>query len=64
MIQSHDGSIKSVIEKGDAVLALVHYPSIRDKLHRLQKDYTSLCKSAVVRIMSTKKDKSFFRATF
>lgn len=49
MVQSHDGSMKSVMEKGDALLASVHYPSVRDKMHRLQKDYTELCKAAMVR---------------
>lgn len=50
MVQSHDGSIRSVVEKGDALLASVHYPSIRDKMNRLKKDYTELCDTAMVRI--------------
>lgn len=49
MVQSHDGAIKSVLEKGDALLSSVHYPSIRDKMSRLQKDYTGLCDVALVR---------------
>lgn len=49
MVQSHDGSIKSVVEKGDTLLASVHYPPIRDKVNRLKKDYAELCKSASVR---------------
>lgn len=49
MVQSHDGSIKSVVEKGDTLLASVHYPPIRDKINRLKKDYAELCNSAVVR---------------
>lgn len=49
MVQSHDGSIRSVMEKGDSLLASVHYPSIRDKMHRVQKDYTTLCNVAMVR---------------
>ncbi len=49
MVQSHDGSIRSVVEKGDALLVSVHYPSIRDKMNRLQKDYTELCNTAMVR---------------
>lgn len=49
MVQSHDGSIRSVVEKGDALLASVHYPSVRDKMNRLQKDYTELCDTAMVR---------------
>lgn len=47
-VQSHDGSIRSVVEKGDALLASVHYPSVRDKMNRLQKDYTDLCNMAMV----------------
>lgn len=49
MVQSHDGSIRSVVEKGDALLSSVHYPSIRDKVTRLKRDYTELCNTAVVR---------------
>lgn len=49
MVQSHDGSIRSVVEKGDALLASVHYPSIRDKMNRLKKDYAGLCNTAMVR---------------
>lgn len=49
MVQSHDGAVRSVMEKGDALLASVHYPSIRDKMSRLQRDYSELCKTAMVR---------------
>lgn len=52
MVQSHDGSIRSVIEKGDTLLASVHYPSVRDKMHRLQKDNAALCNAAMVRVTS------------
>lgn len=52
MVQSRDGSIRSVMEKGDTLLASVHYPSVRDKMHRLQRDYTALCKAAMVRTAS------------
>ncbi|KAM4529485.1 nesprin-1 isoform 3-T3 [Fundulus diaphanus] len=50
MVQSHDGSIRSVMEKGDALLASVHYPSIRDKMHRVQKDYAALCSAAMAHV--------------
>ncbi|XP_057678025.1 nesprin-1 isoform X5 [Corythoichthys intestinalis] len=50
MVQSHDGSIRSVVEKGDALLASVHYPSIRDKMNRLQKDYTDLSNMATAHV--------------
>lgn len=49
MVQSHDESIRSVVEKGDALLASVHYPTIRDKMNRMQRDYTELCHTATVR---------------
>lgn len=55
MVQSHDGSIKSVIEKGDTLLASVHYPSVRDKTNRLKKHYTELCNIATVRFLDQKK---------
>ncbi|CAL8394133.1 unnamed protein product, partial [Arctogadus glacialis] len=41
-IQSHDGAVKSVLEKGEALLASVHFPSIRDNTNRLHNDYTTL----------------------
>lgn len=50
MVQSHDGSIRSVVEKGDALLTMVRYPSVRDKMNRLQRDYTDLCGAAMVRM--------------
>lgn len=52
MAQAHDGSIKSVIEKGDTLLASIHYPSIRDKTNRLKKHYTELCSIAMVRFFA------------
>ncbi|CAB1447010.1 unnamed protein product, partial [Pleuronectes platessa] len=50
MVQSHDGSVRSVAEKGDALLASVHYPSIRDKMNKLQRDYTELCRRATAHV--------------
>ncbi|XP_049914520.1 nesprin-1 [Epinephelus moara] len=50
MVQSRDGSIRSVVEKGDALLASVHYPSIRDKMNRMQRDYTELCHTATAHV--------------
>ncbi|KAG7239212.1 hypothetical protein INR49_029965 [Caranx melampygus] len=50
MVQSHDGSVRSVVEKGDALLASIHYPSIREKMNRLQRDYAELCKRAVTHV--------------
>ncbi|XP_067337447.1 nesprin-1 isoform X16 [Channa argus] len=47
IIQSHDGSMRSVMEKGNSLLASVHYPSIRDKINRLERDYSELCKTAM-----------------
>ncbi|TWW68818.1 Nesprin-1 Enaptin KASH domain-containing protein 1 [Takifugu flavidus] len=47
MVQSHDGSIKSVIEKGDTLLASIHYSSVRDKTNRLKKHYSDLCNVAM-----------------
>lgn len=49
MVQTHDGSLRSVMEKADTLLASVHYPSIRDKMTRLKKDYAELCNTATVR---------------
>ncbi|XP_068610253.1 nesprin-1 [Brachionichthys hirsutus] len=50
MVQSHDGSIRSVVEKGEALLASGHYPSIRDQMKRLIKDYTDLVYTATTHV--------------
>ncbi|KAF3849912.1 hypothetical protein F7725_019631 [Dissostichus mawsoni] len=49
-VQSRDGSIRSVVEKGDALLSSVHYPSIREKMNRMQRDYTEHCHSAMAHV--------------
>ncbi|XP_056150129.1 nesprin-1-like [Lampris incognitus] len=46
-VQSHDGAVRSVVEKGEALLALVHSPSIRDNMSRLHNDYKKLCGTAL-----------------
>lgn len=56
MVQSHDGSIKSVIEKGDTLLASIHYSSVRDKTNRLKKHYSDLCNLAMVRLLCSDKN--------
>ncbi|XP_061559702.1 nesprin-1 isoform X16 [Phycodurus eques] len=50
MVQAHDSSIRSVVEKGDALLSSVHYPSVRDKMNRLQKDYTDVRNTATAHV--------------
>ncbi|CAL9692474.1 unnamed protein product [Knipowitschia caucasica] len=52
VVQSHDGSVRAVVEKGDALLASVHYPSVRDKMNRLHKDYCDLCNTAMTHVES------------
>ncbi|KAJ0062831.1 hypothetical protein NL108_008118 [Boleophthalmus pectinirostris] len=42
-VQSHEPTVKSVIEKGEALLELVHDPTIRDNMKKLQTDYQDLC---------------------
>ena len=37
-----------MVEKGEALLASVHYPSVRDNMLRLQADYADLCGTAKV----------------
>lgn len=49
MVQSHDGAVRSVVEKGEALLSSVRYQSIRDKMNRLQNDFSELCNTAMVR---------------
>lgn len=47
-MQSHESSVKSVIEKGEALLEIVHDPTIRENMTKLQNDYQDLCNKAKV----------------
>lgn len=47
-MQSHESSVKSVIEKGEALLEIVHDPTIRENMTKLQNDYQELCNKAKV----------------
>lgn len=47
-VQSHESAVKSVIEKGEALLDTVHDPTISDNMKNLQADYQDLCLAAKV----------------
>lgn len=40
--------MKSVIEKGEALLEIVHDPTIRENMTKLQNDYQDVCNKAKV----------------
>lgn len=40
--------MKSVIEKGEALLEIVHDPNISENMTKLQNDYQDLCNTAKV----------------
>lgn len=46
---SHEPSVKSVREKGDALLDLVQDVALKDKIDKLQSDYEALCSAGKVR---------------
>lgn len=47
-MQSHESSVKSVIEKGEALLEIVHDSTISENVTKLQNDYQDLCNKATV----------------
>ncbi|KAG1946578.1 nesprin-1 [Pimephales promelas] len=51
-IQSHESAVKSVIEKGDALLETIRDPSVSENIGKLKADYQDLCKDAKVHVRS------------
>ncbi|XP_045574102.1 nesprin-1 isoform X3 [Salmo salar] len=51
-VQSHESAVRSVVEKGEALLDSVRDPAIRDNMSRLQTDYQDLCTAAKVQVQS------------
>lgn len=47
-VQSHDSAVRSVIEKGAALLDTVHDSTVGDNVRKLQADYQDLCLAAKV----------------
>lgn len=47
-VQSHESAVKSVTEKGEALLDTVNDPTISENMKRLQADYQDLCLAAKV----------------
>lgn len=47
-VQSHESALKSVFEKGEALLDTVHDTAISDNMKKLQADYQDLCLAAKV----------------
>ncbi|XP_073726049.1 nesprin-1 isoform X5 [Misgurnus anguillicaudatus] len=51
-IQSHESAIRSVIEKGEALLETIRDPIISENIGKLKTDYQDLCNDAKVRVQS------------
>ncbi|KAM7172376.1 nesprin-1 isoform 3-T4 [Macrochelys suwanniensis] len=51
-VLSHEPSIKSVTEKGEALLELVHDVTLGDKIQKLQANYQELCNAAKAHVES------------
>lgn len=47
-VQSHESALKSVFEKGQALLDIVHDTTINDKMKNMEADYQDLCLAAKV----------------
>ncbi|KAM9000867.1 nesprin-1 isoform 8-T9 [Sarcophilus harrisii] len=52
MVLSHEPSVKSINEKGEALLELVPDVTIKDKIQKLQTDYQDLCNAGKEHVMS------------
>ncbi|EPQ19233.1 Nesprin-1 [Myotis brandtii] len=53
-VLSHESSVKSVREKGDALLDLVQDRALKDKIAKLQSDYQALCSAGKDRALKDK----------
>ncbi|KAF1374585.1 hypothetical protein PFLUV_G00230620 [Perca fluviatilis] len=51
-VQSHESAVKSVFEKGEALLNTVHDPTISDNMKKLQADYQDLCLAAKTQVQN------------
>lgn len=49
MVLSHEPSVNSVREKGEALLELVQDQTLKDKIQKLQSDFQDLCSMGKVR---------------
>ncbi|KAM5166613.1 nesprin-1 isoform 3-T3 [Callospermophilus lateralis] len=52
MVLSHEPSVNSVREKGEALLELVHDVTLKDKIDKLQGDYQDLCSMGKEHVLS------------
>lgn len=55
--QSHESAIKSVIEKGEALLNTVNDSTIGENMKKLQADYQDICLAAKVGLGVSEKSK-------
>ncbi|XP_038626046.1 nesprin-1 isoform X2 [Tachyglossus aculeatus] len=52
MVLSYEPSVKSVNEKGEALLEMVHDATLRDEIQKLQTDYQELCSAGKEHVSS------------
>ncbi|XP_074043952.1 nesprin-1 isoform X5 [Macrotis lagotis] len=52
MVLSHEPAVKSITEKGEALLELVPDVSLKDKIQKLQTDYQDLCNAGKEHVRS------------
>lgn len=48
-VQSHEPAVRSVVEKGEALLEMVRDPTVSDNMAKLGSDYQELCSTARVK---------------
>ncbi|RXM34120.1 Nesprin-1 [Acipenser ruthenus] len=51
-VLSHESSVKSVIEKGRALLDIIRDPSVSNNMNKLQSEYHKLCNIAVTHVQN------------
>lgn len=47
-VQSHEPAVDSTIEKGEALLEIIHDQSVSETMAKLKNDYQELCNTATV----------------
>nr|XP_057913481.1 nesprin-1 isoform X6 [Doryrhamphus excisus] len=52
VVQSHESAVKSVLEKGEALLDMVHNPVINNNMNTLKADFLELCLLAKTQVQN------------
>ncbi|XP_037550764.1 nesprin-1 [Nematolebias whitei] len=51
-VKSHESAVKSVVEKGEVLLEVIHDPTISENMKKLQADYQDLCLAAQTHVQN------------